>query len=66
VKHPLLKLGRLCYHSIKIIFFRYSKTLSVEIVKNGWRPAECQVVTRSPDSGFGRRGISGLRENGGE
>jgi len=31
-----LKLDRLCHHSIKIIFFRYSKTLSVEIVENGW------------------------------
>ena len=37
VKHPLLKFDRLCHHSVKIIFFRYSKPLSVEIMENGWR-----------------------------
>ncbi len=33
VKHSLLKLGRLCHYSIKIIFFGYLKTLSVEIMQ---------------------------------
>jgi hypothetical protein len=36
----------LCHYSIKIIFFGYSKPLSVEIMKNGWRPAECQLKDR--------------------
>jgi len=25
-----------CHYNIKIIFFGYSKPLSVEIMKNGW------------------------------
>jgi len=44
VVQPMLKLDMLCYYSIKIIFFEYSKPLSVEIVKNGWQPAECQIL----------------------
>ena len=47
VKHSLLKLGRLCHYSIKIIFFGYLKTLSVEIVQNGWRPAECEIISHT-------------------
>ena len=38
-----MKLDRLCHHNIRIILFRYSKPLSVEIVENGWRPAEWQL-----------------------
>jgi hypothetical protein len=38
-----LKSDRLYHYNIKIIFCGYSKSLSVEIMKNGWRPAECQV-----------------------
>jgi len=30
-------------YGIKIIFCGHSKPLSVEIMKNGWRPAECQI-----------------------
>ena len=30
-------------YGIKIIFCGYSKPLSLEIVKNGWRPAECPL-----------------------
>jgi len=30
-------------YSIKIIFCGYSKPLPVEIMKNGWRSAECQT-----------------------
>ena len=33
VKHSLLKLSRLCHYSIKIIFFGYIKTPSVEIIQ---------------------------------
>ena len=33
VKHSLLKLSRLCHHRIKIMFFGYIKTLSVEIIQ---------------------------------
>jgi len=36
VMQPMLKFGMLCHYIIKIIFFGYSKTLSVEIVENGW------------------------------
>lgn len=43
LKILLLKLDRLCHYSIKIIFCVYSKPLSVEIMKNGWRLAECQL-----------------------
>jgi len=35
----------LCHYSIKIIFCGYFKSLSVEIMKNEWRPAECQIKT---------------------
>jgi hypothetical protein len=38
----------LCHRSIKIISSKYSKPLSVEIVKNGWQPAECQIPIESP------------------
>ena len=34
VMQPMLKFGRLCHYIIKIIFFGYLKTLSVEIVEN--------------------------------
>ena len=40
---PTVKFDVLCHYSINIIFFGYSKPLSVEIVKNRWRPAECQM-----------------------
>ena len=42
----MLKLDMLCHYSIKIIFFGYSKPLSLEIVKKGWRPAECQLINK--------------------
>ena len=34
VMQPMLKFGMLCHYIIKIIFFGYLKTLSVEIVEN--------------------------------
>ena len=43
VKQSLLKSDRSYHYNIKIIFCGYSKSLSVEIMKNGWRPVECQV-----------------------
>jgi hypothetical protein len=49
VMQPMLKLDMLCHYSIKIIFFEYSKPLSVEIVKNGWQPAECQLFNDCRD-----------------
>ena len=48
VMQPMLKLDMLCHHSVKIIFFGYSKPLPVEIMENGWRPAECQRITPDP------------------
>ena len=40
---PMLMLDMLCHYNMELIFFGYSKPLSVEIMEHGWRPAECQI-----------------------